>query len=416
MLTNKTKRMNGRKITAIVMIAVMLLSLTGCGFIHTLTKQLLGSNPPQKMTEEQPAATDFGADEAGENKAEPVIWEDPDAESNEKNMAPERIDPDRAQTVLKEIDDDMSGYLWVILMSYVYDRGLTKVGDTIDLPLSDAQRLRAAALASEPDGAFDGIFVEKGGKMVLDPTAEAGPNGEGYHGYSVSKTSVEDACRDLFGVSADWNAFQTAIQCPLYDAVRYTGPEGDCALLLDSETESERDQESHTYRVEENGNGYTGKVEMFWGYWGELANAPGFSNYEVTYELVPSEDSGYGLVIARAHVTMIADYVETFGGDQGSEEENYTARPTAFYGIWCSASKKQEDAQKAANALSEKGFDGRVFISSEWSNLNKETWYVVSAGTYATEEAAKAMLNTVKSSGYPDAYVKFSGNPVSGTN
>ena len=388
----------------------MMLTLTGCGLLHTLKEQVFGTKHPQETVEEQPAAPD---DTTGEKETEPLISEEPDTEPDENSMLTMQVDPDQAKAVLTEMDDAMSGYLWVILMSYVYDVGLPRVGDRIDLELSDAQMLRAAALASEPDGAFEGIFVEKSGKMVLDPTAEAGPEGEGYHGYSISRMTVEETCRDLFGATADWNAFQTAVQCPLYDAVRYTGPKGDYALLLDSETESERDQESHTFKITENGNGYTGKVEMFWGYWGELANAPGFSNYEVTYELTPNADSKYGLVIANAYITMIADYVDTYGGDQDPEEENlYSAQPAPFYGIWCSASKKQEDAQKVANALSDKGFNGRVFISSEWSNLNKETWYVVSAGTYATEEAAKAMLDTVKSSGYPDAYVKFSGDPV----
>jgi len=81
----------------------------------------------------------------------------------------------------------------------------------------------------------------------------------------------------------------------------------------------------------------------------------------------------------------------------------------SFWGIWSYASKDGDDADKFAQELNEKGFDAQIFVSSEWTNLNSDTHFVVTAGTYKTEEDAKSELEAVKALGYKDAYVKYSG-------
>ena len=86
------------------------------------------------------------------------------------------------------------------------------------------------------------------------------------------------------------------------------------------------------------------------------------------------------------------------------EEEEYEP----FYGIWCGASKKKSEAEKEADTLWNKGLDAQVFVSSDWSNLNKEKWYVITAGVYTSKSSAKSYLSAVKKV-YPDAYVKYSG-------
>lgn len=63
-----------------------------------------------------------------------------------------------------------------------------------------------------------------------------------------------------------------------------------------------------------------------------------------------------------------------------------------FYGIWCSASKNQNEAQKVADRLTELGFAGQVYISSEWSNLEQEKWYCVSADACKTQAEAENVL------------------------
>ena len=55
------------------------------------------------------------------------------------------------------------------------------------------------------------------------------------------------------------------------------------------------------------------------------------------------------------------------------------------------------------------GFMAQVYITTDWSNLNSDTYYVVTAGTYDTEEDANAALDSVRSY-CADAYVKYSGD------
>lgn len=91
---------------------------------------------------------------------------------------------------------------------------------------------------------------------------------------------------------------------------------------------------------------------------------------------------------------------------QESSFEQYEAAP--FYGIWCTASKDYAEAESSAYYISQQGFNAQVFVTTDWSNLNSEKWYVVSAGVYSTEEEANAALPGVRSI-YADAYVKYSG-------
>lgn len=79
-----------------------------------------------------------------------------------------------------------------------------------------------------------------------------------------------------------------------------------------------------------------------------------------------------------------------------------------FYGIWVYGSKDQQEAQDFAQQVKQNGFDGQVYVSTDWSNLNQEKWYVVTAGTYYSESEAKNALDEVKLI-YADAYVKYSG-------
>lgn len=79
-----------------------------------------------------------------------------------------------------------------------------------------------------------------------------------------------------------------------------------------------------------------------------------------------------------------------------------------FYGIWCGAAKSRSEAEKEADSLRNKGLDAEVFLTTDWSNLNKEKWYVVTAGVYSSKSAAQNALSSVKKV-YSTAYVKYSG-------
>ena len=83
--------------------------------------------------------------------------------------------------------------------------------------------------------------------------------------------------------------------------------------------------------------------------------------------------------------------------------------PSAFYGIWCYGSKEEGDAYNYADSLKTVGFSAEVFLTTDWGNLNTEKYYVVTAGTYRTENDANASLPSVQNF-CADAYVKYSGD------
>ena len=74
--------------------------------------------------------------------------------------------------------------------------------------------------------------------------------------------------------------------------------------------------------------------------------------------------------------------------------------------------KNEADANDVASVLATNGYDAKVVVSSDWSNLNPDKWYVVTSGMYSSEDEAKNALAGVKAIGYKDAYVKYSGEYV----
>lgn len=80
-----------------------------------------------------------------------------------------------------------------------------------------------------------------------------------------------------------------------------------------------------------------------------------------------------------------------------------------FYGIWCAASKDEGLIKDIAAEMSKNGLPAEVYITTDWSNLNTERWYVISAGRYASREEAEKALPQVKKY-YNDAYIKYSGD------
>lgn len=80
-----------------------------------------------------------------------------------------------------------------------------------------------------------------------------------------------------------------------------------------------------------------------------------------------------------------------------------------FYGIWCYGGKSEEEAESYAQTMRNNGYEAKVFVTTDWSNLNPEKFYVVTAGVYMSESDANAALPSVQSF-YADAYVKYSGD------
>ena len=90
-------------------------------------------------------------------------------------------------------------------------------------------------------------------------------------------------------------------------------------------------------------------------------------------------------------------------------DEPVAADRAPFYGVWCAASKDYAEAQRYASELTRQGYDGQVFLSTDWSNLNRQPWYVVTAGVYSGRESAEDVLPEVQRL-YSDAYVKYTGS------
>lgn len=94
---------------------------------------------------------------------------------------------------------------------------------------------------------------------------------------------------------------------------------------------------------------------------------------------------------------------------QGAKQMENISSTTPFYGIWCEAYKSQSVAQSAISKYVNKGVDAKVFVTTDWSNLNSKKWYIISAGVYSSKEEAKAALPKIQNQ-YPDAYIKYSGS------
>lgn len=150
-----------------------------------------------------------------------------------------------------------------------------------------------------------------------------------------------------------------------------------------------------------------------------LKKNPELSNYKIIYGLSFDDSSKYGLVISSLRILEIessvtqmenVDSVEVYS--VLSETPFPVVQDKPFYGIWCFASKDQWEAQRVADDLKDMGFDGQVYISSEWSNLDPEKWYCASPGACATKSEAEAVLSAAHNAGYSDAYIKYSGNYI----
>lgn len=127
--------------------------------------------------------------------------------------------------------------------------------------------------------------------------------------------------------------------------------------------------------------------------------------FEVDH-FVPAQVYGSGYVDVSGAAAATADIAT----EPGSAESQGPVVKSPFWGVWIGASKDAEQANQIAREATGKGLFGEVFVSTDWSNLNPEFWYVVAAGHSQTESEAQGLLERAQQAGYPDAYVKHSGN------
>ena len=149
-------------------------------------------------------------------------------------------------------------------------------------------------------------------------------------------------------------------------------------------------------------------------------------NEDESIDAVYSYYDGEQTTEYKVHMTVNPDYdkandyftyshtierVERIEQNMESTMQNTTKQSSPFYGVWCGASKDEAGAENIATVLREKGLPADIYITTDWSDLNVEKWYVISAGTYDSKEEAEQVLPRVKDY-FENAYVKYSGKWV----
>lgn len=86
-----------------------------------------------------------------------------------------------------------------------------------------------------------------------------------------------------------------------------------------------------------------------------------------------------------------------------------TSSHRPFYGVWVSAARSKRQASDHLKKVNKHGFHSAdIYISTQWSNLNKKTYYLISTGEYQSKyKAAKALKKAKKV--YKDAYIRYTG-------
>ena len=98
---------------------------------------------------------------------------------------------------------------------------------------------------------------------------------------------------------------------------------------------------------------------------------------------------------------------------EGERDPGYrTGYHEPFWGVWTFASKSASEAMECATSMTAKGFDSTIELTTDWSNLNDEEWYVVTTGMWRDREEAERMVSSLRTAGYSDAYAKYSGEYV----
>ncbi len=372
--------------------------------------------------------TDTSLRDQLENVKEKAVKEETeDIQTGKNKMEEAELDTKQAETALKEMSDAMVSYLWVVLMT---ESGgdVFNLGEGVYIKLSDSDKIRAAVLASEPDGVIDSYFTLNNGRLVEDENAETGPDRDGFHGISVPDQSVEENYVDLFGEEPDWDALQEEPECDLFDAVSYTDEDGTYALQIDQEVDTETALENHECSVTEENGKYMGEVNTFWGYWGELEQKPGYSNYVVTYTLEANDNSKYGMAITAIGVRRIEgdQYEENETPDDSevslTEDDAYEIAKTVANGKVCALEYHDYDGDGRNEAFAAIGEDddmGGYMLESVWfigsdekgklmrDDFNGLSMYNNSKGYYVEYVAENKGFFTAECGGYGSGWLNF---------
>ena len=144
----------------------------------------------------------------------------------------------------------------------------------------------------------------------------------------------------------------------------------------------------------------------------EQFSATDYWSYQLIYNteyidvLMENCNSGYGYRVNLEDYSY--ELLEKSEATNRDLIEGKNVSPSDFYGIWCYGSKGIEEAESYAETMRQNGYDAQVFLTTDWSNLNTDAYYVVTAGKYGSEVEAYNALPSVQN-WCADAYVKYSG-------
>ena len=81
-----------------------------------------------------------------------------------------------------------------------------------------------------------------------------------------------------------------------------------------------------------------------------------------------------------------------------------------FFGLWIGSFKERQEALDLVDKLDEQGIEAYSIYTPEYENLNKEPYWCVTIGRSGSEPEAQAYIDAAQKAGFPDAYVKYTGN------
>ena len=127
----------------------------------------------------------------------------------------------------------------------------------------------------------------------------------------------------------------------------------------------------------------------------------------------PSENAGSKSSGSASDQGAAASGAPKNSPTEGERDPGYrTGYHEPFWGVWTFASKSASEAMECATSMTAKGFDSTIELTTDWSNLNDEEWYVVTTGMWRDREEAESMASSLWLAGYSDAYAKYSGEYV----
>lgn len=372
-----------RNLATIIGILLIASMIMGCG----------GSDSSESATLPGPGGAVNAAQDTNEESSETTEQEENSAVSEDEQEKAEdeqeeaglSMSEDEIEKAARDILNEIDGYKWDMFMDGVFMQ-VPNVGDSYEVQLTNKEKARIAAGSA---------FVKRDEEIDVDPGwIIAAP---------LDKEGANDAGLRIFGEPIDIETLDN-----YYDGIE--GPawmDGDFVdVMYIGETDT--DMQTNEIYVHIAPDQILLEENIFEGHWSLNHD---MSNFVICYIFEEQKDSEYGIVLSEIHVDRIGK--DEYEALEDIEEGVEVIENEAFYGIWVGASKKEDEAYKIVDKLNAKGIsDACVLLSSDWSNLNSDPYYVVTAGKYDTEDEAKADLTAVKSAGFNDAYVKNSGDYI----